>query len=329
MKGNERNNDTMSTATMPQTAGPSLFEEDIFSKATCLSVELGSLGSKRKVNSSQVSVDADKELISVSKTLLESPELLAVKQLLATVRQYLYSRTVRTTVFRSGIYVLPLVLVDETDQQLLDYAAELRDLVEALLVRYGLDDSGNIQPGSLIAKDQERLRSVFNLKDYPPPAKIREACYISWNYIKFGTPDNLPDAIRAREVEKDSERVLLAANQFEQLLRAEMLDLVAHIEDRLGVSKDGKPKIFRDSLVSTIKDFVALASARNLTNDAELDRLCRQAAQLLDGVDPKLLRENAAAREGVRAGFAQIKAELDTLVVVDRPRRQIDLEREE
>ena len=293
-------------------------ELDVFKKAICLSVEIGALGSKRKVNASQVTVDADPKLINVSKTLLDSDELLAIKQLYTTVRQALYRVTLRPEIFRAGIYVLPLVLVEETDQQLTDYQGQLKDLVKRLAAKYP----------EIKERDKARLRSCYVEKDYVSLAKLMEAFYLEWSYINFGVPENLPADIREREIDKATGKVAQAAEQIQQLLRVEMLDLVAHIADRLEPGAGGKPRVFRDTLVSNVKDFLAVFQARNLTNDAELEQLCAKAQLLLDGMDPQVLRDRTDLRSRVAAGFAEIKSQLDTMVVTDRPKRQIDLEDE-
>jgi hypothetical protein len=43
--------------------------------AVCVAVTIGRLGNSRKISSSRVEVDADRDLIKVGKTLLDSPEL--------------------------------------------------------------------------------------------------------------------------------------------------------------------------------------------------------------------------------------------------------------
>lgn len=322
----------MSTITMPSESllSPGTrIELNVFQRAYGLSVQLGAIGSKRKVNSDSVEVDADKALISVSKTLLESPEVLAIKQLLATVRQYLYSQTVRPDILRAGVYLLPRVTAEEVDQQLVDYSNQLRDLVDNKLLAPLEEDPTKTRYEQIQERDRIRLRSVFNPKDYPSPAKVRESCFIKWDYIEFGVPESLPDAIKGRENEKAAERVAQAAEQIQQLLRVEMLDLVSHISDRLEPGAGGKPRIFRDTLVTNIKDFLKFFAARNLTDDIELEKLCQQAQALLDGIDPQVLRDRSDLRERVQKGFSDIKAQLDGMVVTEKPRRLISMEEEE
>jgi hypothetical protein len=307
----------MSTTAMPITTGPQI-GLDVFSKAICLSVEIGCLGSTRKVPNSKIEVDADTTLIHVSKSLYKSEEFQAIKQFQASIRQRLYRVTLRPEIFRSGIYVLPLKLVEDTDQQLVEDQKTLAELVEKFCARYD----------EITALDAERLRSVSDDRDKPSLSKVRNSFYLTWSYIKFGVPDNLPEVLKMREAEKAAQQVTEAAEQMQQLLRAEMLDLVSHMADRLDSNKDGKPKIFRDSLVGNVKGFLELFEARNLTNDAALADLCSKAKQLLDGVDPQTLRDKEAIRDNVRKGFEAIKTQLDTLVVVDRPSRGIWMEEE-
>jgi len=59
-------------------------------KTVFIKLHIGLLGNSRKVSSSQVEVDADKELIRVAKTPLDSPELQAIRTLDGDVRRFLY-----------------------------------------------------------------------------------------------------------------------------------------------------------------------------------------------------------------------------------------------
>ncbi len=55
--------------------------EDLARKTVFVKPHLGVLGNSRKVSSTRVEVDADKDLIRVTKTLLDSPELQAIRRL--------------------------------------------------------------------------------------------------------------------------------------------------------------------------------------------------------------------------------------------------------
>ena len=52
--------------------------QNLFDRAVMLSLQIKKLGLRRKVNSGAVEVDADRNMISVSKKLIESPEYEAI-----------------------------------------------------------------------------------------------------------------------------------------------------------------------------------------------------------------------------------------------------------
>lgn len=53
---------------------------DIARKTVCIKVRLSTMGNTRKVSTSQIEADADKALLRVSKQLLDSMELKAIRQ---------------------------------------------------------------------------------------------------------------------------------------------------------------------------------------------------------------------------------------------------------
>jgi hypothetical protein len=65
-------------------------DNELSKQTVFIKLHLGLLGNSRKVSSSQVAVDADKALIRVSKTLLDSPELQAIRTLDGDIRHFLY-----------------------------------------------------------------------------------------------------------------------------------------------------------------------------------------------------------------------------------------------
>jgi hypothetical protein len=90
--------------------------------------------------------------------------------------------------------------------------------------------------------------------------------------------------------------------------------------DRL-TSDNGKPRVFRDSLVSNLADFLQVFDVRNLGNDEDLAKLAERCRELMAGVEPKDLRTDTALRAEVQRGFSEVKARLDRLPPVGATRR--------
>jgi hypothetical protein len=97
------------------------------------------------------------------------------------------------------------------------------------------------------------------------------------------------------------------------------------MQERLAPGEDGRPKAFRDSLVSNLAEFLDGFSLRNLTNDRQCEALVERLRKLLTGVDADDLRTSDTLRARVAAGIDKVKAKLDPLVV-ERGSRDISFE---
>jgi hypothetical protein len=91
--------------------------------------------------------------------------------------------------------------------------------------------------------------------------------------------------------------------------------------ERLTPGDDGRPKVFRDSLVSNLADFLETFEARNLANNADLAAHVATARQLLSGLTPDRLRTSQGAREVLAERFGALKTALDA-TLIDAPRRK-------
>jgi hypothetical protein len=292
---------------------------DMMQRTVALVVTFGGIGNRRKVSTSQIEVEADKEWLSVSKKLIEADELEAIHHLDAKIKSYLDTRAL-PSLFKRGIFLLPISLVEEVNVKLSSYSHDRRMLVDALVKVYT----------SHVKEAKIRLRDLYNEQDYPTKEQLRAAFTISWQFTSFNTPAALNQISRELyEAEKAKAEAcwVEAREAIQQLLRANMQEMVNHLVDKLSPGEEGKKKIFRDTAVSKFQEFLQTFDARNVTDDAQLKKLVDQAKNLLEGVDPQVLRSNEGARDSVRAGFEKIKAAIDPMIVV-KPRRAIQLDDE-
>ena len=185
---------------------------DLARKTVFIKLHLGLLGNSRKVSSSQVEVDADKALIRVSKNLLDSPELQAIRSLDGDIRRYLYDTCLP---FDVGIHLLPLGLIEAVDERLREFKAQRDELVEVFLLAYP----------RLCQEAAVRLRTLYNPADYPPVDEVRACFTLSWQYISYGVPEQLGE-ISARifetEREKAAEAMSQACDEIQQVMRASL-----------------------------------------------------------------------------------------------------------
>jgi hypothetical protein len=248
-------------------------------------------------------VDADKALIRVSKTLLDSPELQAIRALDGDVRHFLYDMCLP---FEVGIHLLPLGLVETVDEKLREFSEKRSVLVEVFLAAYP----------RLCQEAAGRLRTLHNPTDYPPVDKVRSHFTFSWQYVSYGVPEQLRE-ISAQFFQEEREKAEVAmseaCSEIQQVMRASLLELVSHLRDRLGDQPDGKPQRLRESTLEKLRGFLATFDLRNVVDDQELKEQVDKARALLEGVNTDALRNMPLIRARVREGMADLAAQMDVL----------------
>ena len=289
---------------------------NILDGTLCVSVKLERFGITKRVNSSEVDVDADKKMIKVSKKILDSPKLKAVGKRDAKIRQILKTYALPgTKLFRGGIYCIPAMQAPVVDELLLQEKAARDAECEAFFADY--------EDLCLAARDE--LRALHNPLDYPSLETVRRAFGMEVGYINIGVPENLEGiskSIFEREKSKHAAKISEAADEIKAAMRAMMKDLVDHMIDRLAPDEENldehgqpKPKKFHASMVAKMNTFMELFESKNVADDTELAALVRQARTVLNGVDSKSLRSNDDLRSYVAREMGAVKASLDTMVV--------------
>src|ERR1035437_3169617 len=147
---------------------------NIFDKAVLLSVDFGLLGNSKKVNPAMIETDADRTRIGVSKKLIDSPELDAIRKFDATIRRWLYSIAL-PGMFKSGIYLWPILAVEDAEQRLREAETKRLELVEKFYAAYEAETRDAAGP----------LGSLHNPADYLPLSAVREEFGFEWQYIAF------------------------------------------------------------------------------------------------------------------------------------------------
>jgi hypothetical protein len=276
--------------------------QNLFDRAVMLSLEIKKLGLRRKVASQAVEVDADKDMISVSKKLIESLEYEAIASVDSDTRAWLERRSLPSS-FRAGIYLIPITLISEIDQEL----KSRQDMREALIEVFALSYD------RLVSEARDRLRALFDADNYSDGDTVRESFSLSYQFIEFRAPGSLrkldPELFQ-REKLKAEQNWANAIEEGKALLRESFAQLVSHLIDRLTPGPDGKPKKFKDSIVSNFNEFLSYFKDLNIADDTQLEALTAKAAMALHSVSPCTLRTSEALRESVVSDFTRIAEEL-------------------
>ncbi|HEX5481832.1 MAG TPA: hypothetical protein VFZ08_04325 [Terriglobia bacterium] len=288
--------------------------DDLARKTVFVKLRLGLLGNSRKVSSAQVEVDADKDSIRVSKSLVNSVELEALRRLDGEIRRYLYGICLP---FEPGVHLLPIPLIEGVDAKLREFQVKRQELVEVFLAAYP----------RLCVEAASRLRTLYNPLDYPVLEEVRSDFSCSWQYVSYGVPDQLravSERMFQEERDKAADRMAEAYIEVRQVLREAMVELVARLRDRLADQPDGTSQRVRESTVQKLREFLDTFDFRNVTNDQELKDQVERARLLLAGTTTDAIRNAAELRTRVRDGMADIAGRLETMVA-DRVGRKFRL----
>ena len=159
------------------------------------------------------------------------------------------------------------------------------------------------------------LGKLFNIDEYPSSTDL--VGQIDMNYTFKPVPDsghfvvNLgareDERIRREQDKKNEENLREAiASIYERLGKT-----VWACQERLTPGEDGEEKIFRDTILSNMRETAVVAARLNLTGDQVLTNLCNQVLNTIDGVEADHLRRgnknfDPAKREQVTKDLADL-----------------------
>jgi hypothetical protein len=193
----------------------------------------------------------------------------------------------------------------------------LRDDLSAAVVN--LDQQ--FEQLKLAARD--RLGSLYNPADYPPT--LRGLFGVEFDYPSVEPPEyllRLNPHLYQQERNRITQRFDDAVRLAEEAFVGEFSKLVSHLTERLTADPGGERKVFRDSAIRNLTDFFQRFKALNVRSNADLDRLVETAQQVLQGVDPNIVRNSGSLRQHITSQLADVQSHLDQMLV-EGPRRRI------
>lgn len=283
-----------------------------------LYLSMGRLRTRRKLNSSAVTSDIDPSMLHVSKDILESPELEAIAKHDNEIKTWVKARCLPSPFKKKGILILPVRLIQEVAEEVEASRTDRGPLVETFLAMYE-------------QRKQEaapKLGSGYNADDYPDAEKVRKAFTFEFQMWELSAPGQLAAVNRElyqRELVKMQNMWSEASHQVSAVLLQEFRKLTAHLADKMAPTEDGKAKVFRDTTITNLTQWLDLFQARNLGDDAELVAAVDRARHLVQGINPDLIRDNDQVRASLANDFKAITEQVDA-ALVNRPVRAIDLE---
>jgi len=286
-----------------------------FRNAVGFTVTFRVWGNRRKGNIAKVSTDADKSRLRLTKELIVSKEYYDIQSFRGDLfNNFIYANTV-PSFFKEGFQLVGVTGVPAIEARMRKAQTELASLVSKFIAVYP----------AKVEEARKALGDQFNPRDYPDASTLARLFSITWNWIAFTVPEGLPAELKALEKEKLERQFKDAAEQITDALRVGFQQMIQHAVERLTVEPGAKPKMFKDTLIGNIQEFIDTFSQRNLMNDESLGKLVKQAKGVLIGVTPQKLRDYAQVKDATRTAFEGINSELSKMIT-ERPARKFELD---
>jgi hypothetical protein len=276
------------------------------------------LGVHKSLNTSQKdqaanTFGAETRFVSAGKKLLDTahPAFKAVTAIRSRAVNYWKENSLPYP--EPGIRLIRQNHVEAFDQHMHGFARELEAAVRDLEDCYD----------ELRRAAQERLGSLFNPSDYPD--SLSGLFAIQHDYPSVEPPaylQQLSPQLYRQECQRVQARFDEAVELAEQAFIEELSKLIDHLTERLSGEEDGKPRIFRDTVVTNLTDFFERFRRLNIRSNDQLDELVQRARNVIQGVEPQQLRNQQWLRQHTTSQMSVIQSQLDQLMV-DRPRRNI------
>ena len=281
-----------------------------------LKVETATATPEERKDSAPAAVFIATDSVKSTKTLIRSKNLDRLCRAMNALKSAAQSMAMPSFI-KPGILIVKEKQFPELERVLSEGWEEIqRNELLDFIKDYPLD----IENARTLPVRKGGLGPLWNQADYAPADEIAKTFRVEWFPIALSVPENIPDELKAKAQEDFKRRMTDAAEQIEQALREQLLELVTHAEERLTVTPGEKPKVFRESLIANLVQFLNTFESRDIFGDERLAGIVTKAREImLDAqgnakLDTKKLREMANVRDAVRQQFANIKKELAGMV---------------
>ena len=165
--------------------------------------------------------------------------------------------------------------------------------------------------------DQARLDlgKLFRIEDYPSKEALQGKFGIRYRITSVQDAEQFMAKLASNDVDRVKRDI---EQQIEERLHGAVGDLyrrfgeaVERVSERLQEDDNGKPLVFRDSMIENIRDLVDVVPRLNIFGDDDLARLCEQVNDKIASVDPDTLRPSRSFDPAART---RVKHDADALM---------------
>ena len=283
-------------------------------RAVYLVLDWSFLGTWKRVDIDVTNGKALSEVRS-SKRLLKSESISSMRKLNYKVRAML-SKYSLNSLFRQGVYVVPLEYVETVDGELQSAIDELATIKESLKAEWQ----------DVIAEAHTRLGDLFNPSDYCSADAAADQYTMSYRYVPIATTPDILKHVAADTYKADLERSQKETEKelqaFRDNLRLALLGIIDNMRATL-TKPDGDKRVFGKRFFKRLDEFLGTFSTKNLSDDGALANIVAQLRDVSNGTDVMALKSSTDVQAELDTSLLQIGNAMATMLQDDG--RAIDL----
>lgn len=289
---------------------------NVFEAASLIQLQTSTWQATKMLNDEEIKVLADPDWVRGRKHLVDPNFLSGPRKVITACRKYI--STIALPFPINGLQLVAKDTITKIDRFLSLKKESFSDEVAKIASKY--------PQAREIAQTYLEPRGLFRTADYPD--EIIPLYSLKWRYVDITVPaklQQLAPEIYKREIAQFEALMAEAKEVAIAALYEEISKLVEAMVARLGNDEDGKPKKFKDSLVSNFTAFFETFEERNIFDNPRLNEIVELAKRSLSQVTPDSLRQFPDFREKVRNQMQGVKQIIDE-ASVDLPRRRFKLD---
>jgi molybdopterin synthase catalytic subunit len=236
--------------------------------------------------------------VRASKRLLKSESISGMRKLNYKVRAMLSKHSLNS-LFRPGVYVVPLGYVQTVDDELQGAITELESIKDALKAEWQ----------DIIEEARDRLGDLFDLSDYCSADAAANQFTLSYRYVPIAATPEILQHVAADTYQADLERSQKETEKelqsFRDSLRLALLGIIDNMRANL-TKPDGEKRVFGKRFLKRLDGFLDTFATKNLSDDGALATLVTQLRDVANGVDVKALKESTDVQTALDTSLAQI-----------------------
>lgn len=226
--------------------------------------------------------------------LVSKNDLSAIESARGRVRATHYKYTLPW--MDGGLRILPSAMFMMYTQQMRKVIAEHEKAVASFLKEYP----------NIVKRAKNRLGDLLEGKNLPSVAEVARKFRIIQDVLPIPDAGDFRCELSDDQASEIRDKVTRSISNMTEKAMASVWEQFTTLVDKIETTMKQPKKVFRDSLISNLKDFCELIPKMNLINDNELEALRKEALDKLAELKPIDLRESGKDRKQAQKSAKEI-----------------------